>query len=59
MLLARECTSVDLVNVYGERCYTIGRSLNLVTEEFYNEGLLLAKTKDKEREDAIAKGLTH
>ena len=41
-------TSEDLVNVYGKRCYTIGRKLNLVTEEFYKEGLEMAKIKDKE-----------
>jgi hypothetical protein len=42
MLIKNEATSVDLVNVFGERCYTFGRKLNLVTEEFYEEALEIA-----------------
>lgn len=59
MLLSKEATSVDLVTVYSERCYTIGRRLNLVTEEFYNEALDLARQRDREREEAIRNGTTH
>jgi hypothetical protein len=32
-LLKQSFTSVDLINVFARRCYTIGRSLNLTTEE--------------------------
>lgn len=32
-------TSVDLVNFYGDRCQTIGRRLNLHTEEMFEEAL--------------------
>lgn len=55
-MLKGEFTSVDLVNVYAHRCYTIGRSLNLLTEEDYEESLKDAEIKDKERREAIAKG---
>ena len=53
MLLNREVTSEDLVNVFGKQCYTIGRKLNLVTEEYYDLALIIAKEKDKELEEAI------
>ena len=49
-------TSVDLVNVYGKRCYTIGRKLNLTTEENFDEALSEAEIKDREREIAIKEG---
>jgi hypothetical protein len=38
-LLKGSFTSVDLVNVYAQRCYTIGRELCLITEENYEEAL--------------------
>lgn len=46
MLMKEEVTSEELVNVFGHRCYTIGRSLGLVTEEFYTEALYEARNKD-------------
>jgi hypothetical protein len=46
MLLKKEVSSVDLVNIYAERCYTIGRKLNLLTEEFYEEALAIATIRD-------------
>jgi hypothetical protein len=42
-----------LVTVFSERCYTIGRKLNLIAEEYYDEALEIAKEKDKERIEAI------
>jgi hypothetical protein len=39
-------TSEDLVNVYGKRCYTIGRELNVVTEEYYDLALEEARKRD-------------
>jgi hypothetical protein len=30
-------TSVDLVNVFAKRCFTIGRQLNLTCEENFEE----------------------
>ena len=53
MQIRREITSQDIVSVYSHRCHTIGRSLNLVTEEYYDEALLMAKEKDAETERAI------
>ena len=35
-------TSVDLVHVFGKQCYTVGRELNLSTEENFEEALLEA-----------------
>lgn len=45
MLLKNEVTSVDLVNVFGERSYTFGRKLNIVNEEYYDEALIIAQKK--------------
>lgn len=39
-------TSVDLVNVFGDRCQRIGRELNLSTEENFNKSLEMAAEKD-------------
>jgi len=47
-------TSVDLVNFYAARCYTIGRQLELTTEELFDEALIMAKHCDEERALAIA-----
>ncbi len=55
-LLAEEFTSVDLVNVFGKRCYEIGRRLCLSTEEDFEEALLEAAKMDGERKKAIAEG---
>lgn len=35
-------TVVELVNVYAKRCYTIGRALNLTTDELFEEALEIA-----------------
>ena len=35
-------TSVNLVNVFSERCYTIGRGLNLTTQENFKTALRIA-----------------
>lgn len=37
------CTSVEIVSVFAKRCHKIGRDLNLVTEEYYDEALVEAK----------------
>jgi hypothetical protein len=42
-------TSVDLVNYYGKRCYTIGRELCLSTEELFDQALERAKDCDEKR----------
>ena len=47
---------MDLVNYFGERCHRIGRKLNLVTEEFYDEAQILARALDQEREDMVREG---
>ena len=45
-LIQQKFTSVDLVNVFGRRCYTIGRRLCLSTEENFEEAFIEAKIKD-------------
>ena len=57
-LIKQTFTSVDLVHLFGYRCYTIGRELNLTTEENFYEALEEAEKKDKERREAIRKGTT-
>ena len=42
-LLDRKFSSVDLVNFYGNRCYTIGRDLCLTTEEMFDTAAVKAK----------------
>ena len=58
LLIKRELTSVDLVNYFSERCYTIGRKNNYLTEEFYNVALELAKVKDQQIDEAISNETT-
>ena len=53
-----EVTSVDLVSFYSKRCSTIGRQLNLITEEFYEEALEMAREKDAETQRAKETGKT-
>ena len=49
-------TSIDLVNFFGKRVYTLGRELCLTTEELFEDALKLATIRDQERADAISKG---
>ena len=49
-------TSVDLVNVFGERSQRIGRALALTAEENFEEALKLAQERDAELARARAKG---
>ncbi len=46
MQINGEVSSVDLVSVFAQRCNKIGRKLNLITEEYYNEALDEARVKD-------------
>ena len=55
-LLRGDFTSVDLVNVFGKRCYTIGRRLCLSAEEDFDSVLVEAAEKDRERREAIQNG---
>lgn len=55
-LLLKEFTSVDLVNIFGSRCQSIGRHLCLTAEENFEAALEMARTKDAEREEARARG---
>jgi Asp-tRNA(Asn)/Glu-tRNA(Gln) amidotransferase A subunit family amidase len=48
-LIEGRFTSVDLVNVFADRCYRVGRKLNLSAQENFEEALELAKQKDLER----------
>ena len=45
------------MNVFAERCYRIGRKLNLSAEENFKEAMRIAEEKDKEREEAIRNGV--
>ena len=56
MLMNKEVTSVQLVNIFGERCYTHGRRLCLLTEEFYEIALADAQAKDQQRLQFIDQG---
>jgi Asp-tRNA(Asn)/Glu-tRNA(Gln) amidotransferase A subunit family amidase len=53
MQINGEVTSVDIVTVFAQRCHTIGRKLNLVTEEYYYEALDEARAKDLQLARAI------
>lgn len=55
-LLDSKFTSEDLVNFYGNRCYTIGRDLCLTTEEMFESAMTRAKKCDEVRKAAIEKG---
>lgn len=55
-LLKGDFTSVDLVNVFAKRCYTIGRQLCLSAEEDFDNALKEAAEKDLQRKEAIEKG---
>jgi hypothetical protein len=45
-------TSVDLVNIFGNRCQEIGRNLCLTAEENFEDALKMAAERDKERAEA-------
>lgn len=45
-------TSVDLVSIFGQRSYQIGRALNLSAEENFQQALKLAAQRDAELEEA-------
>jgi len=49
-------TSVDLVNVFAHRAYSIGRGLNLSTHEAFKTALKTAEERDEERNKAIQDG---
>ena len=49
-------TSLQLVHFFANRCYTIGRELNLSAQELFHDALKLAAKRDAEREEAIKKG---
>lgn len=53
MQIKKEVTSVEIVAVYSKRSHTIGRQLNLVTEEYYEEALKMAAERDRELAMAI------
>ena len=55
-LLEGTVTSVQLVHLYSQRCYTIDRELNLSAQELFNDALKLAAERDAERADAIKNG---
>ena len=59
MQINKEVTSVEIVAVYSKRSYTIGRQLNLVTEEYYEEALKMAAERDREREEAVRANEVH
>ena len=57
-LLEGKYTSIDLVHYFGNRVQTLGRELNLTTEELFEDAMKLASIRDMERKEAIEKGET-
>ena len=55
-LLEKEFTCVDLVNIFGKRCMTIARGLNLTSQENFRAALKLAEARDEELNKAIEEG---
>jgi hypothetical protein len=49
MLHEGKATSMDLVNYYGARCFTIGRELCMTTEELFDSAKEKAVKCDSER----------
>ena len=45
-LLQGKVTSVELVQIFGRRCYYIGRAFNWTADERFGEALEEAKIKD-------------
>ena len=60
MLRRGAVNSEGLVHIFGARCQSHGRRLNLVTQEYYEIALAEAKKKDTEREEKKREGnLSH
>ena len=47
---------MDIVSFFAYRCYKIGRVYGLLTEEYYDEAMALAKIRDKQLEAALRLG---
>eukprot|EP00347_Sterkiella_histriomuscorum_P007539 403348534 len=45
-------TSVEIVTVYSQRAYTIGKELCYVSEEFYDQALEIAQQRDIQMQEA-------
>ncbi|CDW80081.1 amidase family protein [Stylonychia lemnae] len=58
-LLYGEVTSEQLVHIFANRSYTIGRRLGLTAEECFDEAIEEARKKDKEREEAMRNEKDH
>ncbi|CDW73926.1 amidase family protein [Stylonychia lemnae] len=58
-LLKGEITSVQLVHMFANRCYTIARRLNLSAEECFDEAIEEARQRDHERQEAQKHGTAH
>mmetsp|Transcript_10485 Transcript_10485/g.7823 ORF Transcript_10485/g.7823 Transcript_10485/m.7823 type:complete len:145 (-) Transcript_10485:441-875(-) len=50
-------TVEELVSLYCERTYNIGRQLNFTTDELFDQALEIARAKDKELEEAKKNGV--
>lgn len=55
-LLNNEFTSLDLVNIFAQRCYHIGRALSLTTQENFMTAQSIAVDRDLERRKAQDEG---
>jgi len=51
-LIEGRFTSLQLVNVFGERCQRIGKKLCLNSEVYYEQAIQMAKLRDAETEEA-------
>jgi len=55
-MLSGKVSSEDIVTVYAKRCIEIGRKLNLVATENFEEAIEIAKKRDKELKEALKEG---
>ena len=49
---------MEIVTVYSKRSYSIGRELFYVTEEMFNQALVLAQRRDQQTQEAVKNGTT-
>ena len=56
-MVTQRFQSVDLVKIFADRCFHIGRGLALTSQENFHRAVELAKQKDKEIADAIKAGV--
>jgi hypothetical protein len=56
-MVTQRFKSVDLVKIFADRCFHIGRGLSLTSQENFDKAIRLAHEKDEEITEAIKKGV--